>query len=32
MIAITGYYKYLAGDFCGLDVVPEARAVMNYEL
>jgi N6-L-threonylcarbamoyladenine synthase len=25
MIAITGYYKYLAGDFCGLDVVPEAR-------
>lgn len=32
MIAITGYYKYLAGDFCGLDVVPEARAVMSYEL
>jgi len=25
MIAITGYYKYLAGEFCGLDVVPEAR-------
>lgn len=28
MIAITGHYKYLAGDFCGLDVVPEARGTI----
>lgn len=26
MIAITAYYKYLAGDFASLDVVPTARA------
>ncbi len=26
MIAITAYYKYLAGDFAGLDVIPSARA------
>lgn len=26
MIAIAGYYKYLAGDFAGLDVTPSARA------
>lgn len=26
MIAITGYYKFLAGDFSGLDLVPEARS------
>jgi N6-L-threonylcarbamoyladenine synthase len=26
MIAITGYYKYLAGDFSPLDVTPTARA------
>lgn len=26
MIAITAYYKYLAGDFAGLDVSPSARA------
>lgn len=26
MIAITAYYKYLAGDFSGLDVIPSARA------
>ena len=26
MIAITAYYKYLAGDFVGLDAVPTARA------
>jgi N6-L-threonylcarbamoyladenine synthase len=26
MIAITGYYKYLAGDFAGLDIIPSARA------
>ena len=25
MIAITGYYKYLIGDFCGIDEVPFAR-------
>ncbi len=26
MIAITAYYKYLAGEFAGMDVVPNARA------
>jgi N6-L-threonylcarbamoyladenine synthase len=26
MIAITGYYKYLAGDFSGLEVTPQAKA------
>ncbi len=26
MIAITGYYKYLAADFAGLDIIPSARA------
>lgn len=26
MIAMTAYYKYLAGDFAGLDAVPTARA------
>jgi N6-L-threonylcarbamoyladenine synthase len=26
MIAITGYYKYLAGDFSPLDIIPSARA------
>lgn len=26
MIAITGYYKYLAGDFASLDIIPGARA------
>jgi N6-L-threonylcarbamoyladenine synthase len=26
MIAITGYYKYLAGDFAPLDIIPSARA------
>ena len=25
MVAITGYYKYLVGEFCGKDVVPFAR-------
>jgi len=25
MIAITGYYKYLAGEMSGLDVVPVAK-------
>jgi N6-L-threonylcarbamoyladenine synthase len=25
MIGITGYYKYLAGDFTGQDVIPIAR-------
>ena len=28
MIAITAYYKYLAGDFTDLSVVPSARAAM----
>ena len=27
MIAIAGHYKYLAGDFAALDVLPTARAV-----
>jgi len=26
MIAITAYYKYLAGEFAGLDISPAARA------
>ncbi len=26
MIAITAYYKYLAGDFAELDIIPNARA------
>jgi len=26
MIAITGYYKYMAGEFVGLDISPSARA------
>jgi len=26
MIAITGYHKYLAGDFASLDIIPSARA------
>ena len=26
MIAITGYYKYLAGNFVELDIIPSARA------
>jgi N6-L-threonylcarbamoyladenine synthase len=26
MIAITGYYKYLSGDFAALDIIPSARA------
>ncbi len=26
MIAITGYYKYKAGEFCNLDISPAARA------
>ncbi|RLD60197.1 MAG: tRNA (adenosine(37)-N6)-threonylcarbamoyltransferase complex transferase subunit TsaD, partial [Bacteroidetes bacterium] len=26
MIAIVGYYKYLASDFAGQDVVPYARS------
>lgn len=25
MIAMAGHYKFLKGEFCGLDVVPEAR-------
>ncbi|MBU3715400.1 MAG: tRNA (adenosine(37)-N6)-threonylcarbamoyltransferase complex transferase subunit TsaD, partial [Ferruginibacter sp.] len=27
MIAMMGYYKYLAGEFCGIDVPPSARSV-----
>ena len=30
MIAITAYYKYLAGDFADLSVVPSARAGLSY--
>ncbi len=26
MIAITGYHKYIAGDFASLDIIPSARA------
>ena len=29
MIAITGYYKYLKGDFASLDVVPFSRVVIG---
>ena len=29
MIAITAHYKYLAGDFASLDVVPTARAAFS---
>lgn len=29
MIAMTAYYKYLAGEFVPLDVVPSARAVFG---
>lgn len=29
MIAITGYYKYLRGEFTGMDAVPFARMNMN---
>lgn len=25
MIGVAGYYKYLSGQFCGLDVAPDAR-------
>jgi N6-L-threonylcarbamoyladenine synthase len=29
MIAMTGYYKYLRGEFASQDVVPFSRAVIN---
>ncbi|UYQ94908.1 tRNA (adenosine(37)-N6)-threonylcarbamoyltransferase complex transferase subunit TsaD [Chitinophaga horti] len=29
MIAITAYYKYLAGEFASLDAIPSARAVFG---
>lgn len=29
MVAITGYYKYLAGEFCGKEAAPYARVSMN---
>lgn len=28
MVAITGYYKYLDGDFCAMDAVPFSRVVI----
>ncbi|MDL2251693.1 tRNA (adenosine(37)-N6)-threonylcarbamoyltransferase complex transferase subunit TsaD [Odoribacter sp. OttesenSCG-928-J03] len=28
MVAVTGYYKFLAGEFCGLDAVPFARTTL----
>lgn len=31
MIGITGYHKYLAGKFAGLDVSPNARAVFELK-
>jgi N6-L-threonylcarbamoyladenine synthase len=29
MIAVTGYYKYLQGEFAGMDAVPFARMNIN---
>ena len=29
MVAITGYYKYLDGEFCGKEVAPYARVSIN---
>lgn len=29
MVAVTGYYKYLAGQFIGLDAAPFARTTIN---
>jgi N6-L-threonylcarbamoyladenine synthase len=29
MVAVTGYYKYLAGQFTGLDTVPFARTTLS---
>lgn len=29
MVAITGYYKYLDGEFCGKDATPYSRAVIG---
>lgn len=29
MVAITGYYKFLEGDFCSIDAVPFARVTMK---
>ncbi len=28
MVAISGYYKYLEGEFCGMEVVPYARVLI----
>ena len=28
MVAIAGYYKYLAGDFCPYDAAPYARVTL----
>ena len=29
MIAITGYFKYLKGDFCAIDEVPYSRVTQK---
>ena len=29
MVAVTGYYKYLAGQFIGLDAAPFARTTLE---
>ena len=29
MVAVTGYYKYLAGQFIGLDATPFARTTLE---
>ena len=29
MVAVTGYYKYLAGQFIGLDAAPYARTTLE---
>ncbi|MDR1103465.1 MAG: tRNA (adenosine(37)-N6)-threonylcarbamoyltransferase complex transferase subunit TsaD [Tannerella sp.] len=30
MVAMTGYYKYLDGDFCSMDAVPFSRVTVNH--
>ena len=29
MVAVTGYYKFLAGQFVGLDAIPFARTTLE---
>ena len=29
MVAISGYYKYMKGEFCEYDVAPYARVLIN---